>query len=119
MALTRLDRQLWEILVPCVRNDGRPVTTKHHKEWDRKVRKISAGLTVLSPAKGQWVDDHGSLYEERVIPVRIACHEAQIEQIVSITIQHYEQEAVMVYLVSSDCRVYQREKKLDSLRGQE
>lgn len=93
------DQKLWEILVPTLRNDT-PVRTRSHKEWDRRVRAISGGLTVLKPGKGQWVSPTGVLHSERMIPVRIACTEEQIEKIAKITADFYEQEAVMFYLLS-------------------
>jgi len=40
------------------------------------------------------------LYEDRVIPVRVLCTHEQIMEIVDITIEHYEQEAVMVYMIA-------------------
>ena len=108
------DRALFEILVPCQWNDGRPVRTRHHREWDRRVRKISGGLTILRPGKGQWVHED-ELYEDRVIPVRVFCTQEQIREIANITIVHYEQEAVMYYQLSDWCLIQhaspeQREK---------
>lgn len=44
-------------MVPCNFNDGTPVRTRHHREWDRQVRKISGGLTILPPSKGQWQNE--------------------------------------------------------------
>lgn len=104
---------LWEILVPTTMNNpSNPCRIGHHKEWDKRVRKISGGLTILEPAKGQWIDcESMELYEERVIPVRIACTEDEIRKIIDITIQHYRQEAVMAYLVSS--KVIIKRKKED------
>jgi hypothetical protein len=64
------NRQLWEILVPTVRNDGSPIRVRFHRVWDSHVRKISGGLTILPVAKGQWLDGD-KLYAERMIPVRI------------------------------------------------
>jgi len=29
-----------------------------HQTWDAKVRKISGGLTIMKPAKGNWVSPH-------------------------------------------------------------
>ena len=81
-----------------------PIRTKHHKEWDKKVQKITGGLTILSPGKGKWTYQ-GVEYPERVIPVRIMCTEEEIWQIVHMTIAHYRQTAVMHYLVSSDVHV--------------
>ena len=45
--------KLYEILVPTKYGDNeKPIRTKHHKEWDKYVRKISGGLTILTPGKG-------------------------------------------------------------------
>lgn len=93
---------LYEILVPCVRNNGRPIRTRCHKVWDAKVREITGGLTILTPAKGQWVSPDGLLFAERMIPVRIMCNPDQIHQIVEMTAKFYEQEAVMYYMLSND-----------------
>lgn len=91
---------LYEILVPCVRNDGRPVRTRCHREWDSRVRRIAGGITVLTPARGQWVSPDGRLFAERMIPVRIMCSAEQIEQIADMTAKFYDQLAVMFYKVS-------------------
>ena len=93
---------LYEILVPCRWNDGCPIRTRHHREWDRKVREVSKGLTILKPGKGIWTNE-GAVYEERIIPVRVSCTEEEMEQIADITIAHYEQIAVMFYIVSTNC----------------
>lgn len=104
LAIQQLEtgKSLWEILVPTTMNNPPSfVRVGHHREWDKRVRKISGGLTILEPAKGQWIDSETMiLYEERVIPVRIACSEEEINQIVDITLQHYRQEAVMAYKIS-------------------
>jgi hypothetical protein len=95
-------KQLWEILVPCTMR-GRPVHTRHHKEWDKVVRTIAGGLTILAPAKGQWLEpDTNTLFEERMIPVRIACTRKQIQRIMRFTLGHYDQKAVFAYLVSTE-----------------
>lgn len=96
---------VWEILVPTVRNNGRPIRTRCHRVWDAKVRAITGGLTICPPAKGQWVSPAGKLFEERMIPVRIACTREQIEQIADMTAVFYEQEAVFFYLVSEEVAV--------------
>ena len=95
--------EMWEVLVPTKTKLGKPIRLKHHKNWDAYVRKITGGLTILKPGRGQWIEPTtGSLFEERVIPVRIACTRAQIEKIVDFTIQHYNQIAVMALKVSDD-----------------
>lgn len=96
---------LFEILVPTIRNSGKPIRTRYHKVWDTKVREITGGLTVLTPAKGQWVSPDGRLFAERMIPVRIMCDPEQIEGIADMTARYYEQEAVMWYLLSNEVKV--------------
>lgn len=93
---------LWEILVPTTMPNGKPVRTKQHREWDRRVRRISKGLMVLQPTKGQWIAPDNKLLTERMIPVRIACTRSQIEDIVNLTAVFYEQWAVMYYCISNE-----------------
>jgi hypothetical protein len=101
---------LWEILVPC-KMRGKPVRTRHHREWDKLVRKITGGLTILKPARGQWVEPNTkALHEERVIPVRIACTRKQIDRIIDITIRHYDQKAVMAYCISIEVIIKHKEE---------
>jgi hypothetical protein len=92
---------LWEIFVPTVRPDGRPIRARFHRVWDAKVRAISGGLTIMKPVIGQWVFE-GDLFKERMIPVRIACTRNQIVDIMRMTKTYYEQVEVMAYMVSSD-----------------
>jgi hypothetical protein len=92
--------KLWEILVPTVRPDGRPIKARFHRVWDRKVYEITNGLTILTPTKGKWVNTDGVLFAERMIPVRIACTHEQIESIIDFSLTYYEQEAIMAYLLS-------------------
>ena len=100
---------LWEVLVPTIMNK-KHVRTRHHKQWDKFVRSISGGLTVLKPAKGQWLEPTSKeLYEERTIPVRIACTRKQIDKIIDFTIKHYNQLAVMAYKLSNEVIIKNRE----------
>jgi hypothetical protein len=96
---------LYELLVPTVRNDGRPFRTRYHRVWDAKVRAITGGLTILPPAKGQWVSPQGELFAERMIPVRIACTAEQIDKIADMTAKYYDQHAVLFYKVSDEVRI--------------
>lgn len=92
--------ELWEILVPTTFEDtGKPVRTKHHKEWDKFVRKISGGLTIMHVVKGQWIDND-TLYSDRMIPVRVLCSKKDIDRIVDFTLGHYRQIAVLAYKIS-------------------
>jgi len=95
--------ELWEILVPTVRRvGGKPYRTRYHRVWDAKVRALAGGLTILRPAIGQWVAPDGELFKERMIPVRVACTRAQIEEIIDFTLVYYDQLAVMAHKVSDE-----------------
>jgi hypothetical protein len=95
--------KLYEILVPTIYGDTiKPIRTKHHKNWDKLIQKLSGGLTILSPGRGVWIHN-GTEYIEKVIPVRIHCSEAIMQKIVQITLRHYRQKAVMYYVLSTEC----------------
>ena len=94
-------KSLWEVLVPTVRNDGRPIRTRYHRVWDATVREISGGLTIMPVAKGQWVNNE-DLFCERMIPVRVIATKAEIEEIVQYTLRYYEQLAVLAYKISEE-----------------
>lgn len=101
---------LWEILVPTIRNDGRPFRVRYHRVWDAKVRAMSGGLTIMPVAKGQWVSPDGALFMERMIPVRIIATREQIEKIVNMTIKYYDQLAVLAYKISDEVILKYKEK---------
>lgn len=77
-------------------------TTRYHRVWDEKVRVITGGLTILQPAKGQWVSPDGELFQERMIPVRIVATRPQINTIIDLTMAYYDQLAVLCYRVSDE-----------------
>jgi hypothetical protein len=96
-------QHLWEILVPTIRRvGGKPYTTRFHRVWDKKIRAISNGLTILAPAKGQWISPDGELFTERTIPVRFIATRDQADQVIDITLVYYDQLAVLCYCISSE-----------------
>ncbi len=100
---------MWEILVPTVRNSGKPYRTRYHRVWDKKVREISGGLTIMSPVKGQWVNPDGILFAERMIPCRVIATEEQIDKIIKMTMDHYDdQEAILCVRVSDFVKLVYR-----------
>lgn len=100
---------LWEVLVPASNNKRKEkFSYEHHKQWDEFVKNIAGGLSVFKTLKGEWIGADGTVYVDRMIPVRIRCTEEQIQEIVIFTIHHYSQEAVMFYLVSNDCRIFHK-----------
>lgn len=96
------EQHLWEILVPTVRNDGRPFKLRYHKVWDEKIKAISGGLTIVPPVNGVWVSPENETFKERMIPVRIMCTRDEIMAIAEMSKVYYEQEAMMVYRVSTE-----------------
>lgn len=96
---------MWEILVPTERRatPGKYYRTKYHRVWDGKVREITGGLTVMAPARGQWVNPiTGELFKERMIPVRILATRDEIEKVVDLTLKYYDQIAVLCYKISDE-----------------
>lgn len=70
--------------------------------FDGFVLDMVGGLTVLKPSTtGKWIFEQ-RLYEDRVIPVRIACTRSQIEKILDFAKVHYRQIAVMAYKLSDE-----------------
>lgn len=100
-------KPLYEILVPTVRNDGRPIHTRFHRVWDARVRALTGGLTIMSPGKGHWISGSGALFQERMIPVRIMCERPIMLEIAKMTKEYYEQEAVLFYVISNQAEIYQ------------
>ncbi len=101
-------KSLWEILVPKYSNEGKEFTLKHHHRWDEKVRNIAGGVTILKTAKGQWINTRGKLFAEKMIPIRVYCTEKEIGKIIALTLEHYNQEAVMAYELSSNIKVVKK-----------
>ena len=97
-----MNTELWEILVPASNNKDLQFTYEHHKEWDEYVKNLTGGVTIMKTAKGQWVSPDGKLYIDRMIPCRIVCTEDQISDIIDFTIEHYSQEAVLAYRISTN-----------------
>jgi hypothetical protein len=98
-------QRLYEILVPRTK-DKTPIPDSHHHIWDEFVRSMPGGLTIMKSAKGQWVDPtNGTLFKEPMIPVRVYCRPEQIESIANFTARHYEQKAVMYYVISTEVTI--------------
>jgi len=93
--------KLYEILVPAS-NRHEKFSYEHHKEWDAFVTEITGGITIMKSAKGEWFNPNGKLYQDRIIPCRIACTREEINKIIEFTIEHYNQDAVMAYCISEE-----------------
>ena len=99
---------LYQIMVPCNYNDGTPVKTRHHREWDRQVQAALSvkGMTILPPGKGKWTNPKdGITYHDRVIPVSLVATEDEMKKIAQITIKHYQQLAVMYFKLSNETHI--------------
>lgn len=97
-----MNLEVWEVLVPASNNKELKFTFEHHKAWDAYVKDLTGGVTIMKIAKGQWINPNGTLYIDRVIPCRIVCTEEQISDIIDFTIEHYKQEAVLAYRISTN-----------------
>lgn len=106
---------LWDIYVPTVSNDGKPYRTRFHRVWDSKVRAITKGLSIFQPVKGQWINDDGELFQERMIPVRIACTPSEIIQISHLTAKYYKQQAIFYYRVSDHVVIQHYNEKFEPI----
>jgi hypothetical protein len=98
----KIMKQMWEILVPTMSNEGKPFSVKFHRVWDNKVKAISGGLTILTPTKGKWVSPCGKEFIEKMIPVRIICNKEEIHEIIDFTMKYYNQEAILAYKISEE-----------------
>lgn len=105
-----MERVMWEILVPTIRPDGRPIKTRFHKVWDEKIHEISGGMTILTPTKGKWISPSGQLFVERMIPVRIIATREEVEKIIDFTMEYYEQEAILAYRISNEVILRHRDE---------
>ena len=104
---------VWEILVPTERRlePGKYYSTRYHRVWDAKVRAITDGLTVMAPARGQWVSPTGELFQERMIPVRIVATRDEIEKVIDLTLKYYDQLAVLCYKISDEVILKYKDSK--------
>jgi hypothetical protein len=84
-------RVFWEILVPTHFNNHIKIEVEYHKQWDLFVEQVTKGLTIENPTRGIWISEDGIKYEERMIPVKIACTKEEIEIIADYTAKHYRQ----------------------------
>jgi hypothetical protein len=101
-----MNKALWVVLVPTLHTGtGKPIRVRYHRVWDAKVREITGGLTILHPAKGQWVSPDGALFTERMIPVQVMCTADQMQIIAKMTGKYYNQQAVMFYKASDDIQI--------------
>lgn len=101
--------KLWEILIPKFSNQGLEYSLKYHQEWDKKVRQMAGGLTIMKTAKGHWINPSGNLFVEEMIPVRVSCAEQDIDSVIQKTINHYDQEAILAYELSSNVKLRYKE----------
>ena len=105
--MDRTNKIIWELLVPTVRNNGKPFKTRYHKIWDNKVRQLVGGETIMPPnVNGEWQSPEGKVFAERMIPVRIYCSENQMNTIAGFTKGYYSQEAIMYYEISNNVIIY-------------
>jgi len=111
MPTENFKKRLWEILVPKSSNSGQEYPLSYHQEWDAHVRGIAGGLTIFKKSRGQWISPEGQLFDEEMIPVRIFCSRHNLDRILALTLEHYDQKAVMAYEVSERVIIKYRKPK--------
>ena len=95
----------WEIYVPALDNDGGVWAIAHHLAWDRHIVALVGGLTLVKHVQGRWRDATTEV-KEKMIPVRIICTRPQMVDIFAFTKKHYQQQAVMAYVISDEVLIY-------------
>jgi hypothetical protein len=93
--------KVYRILVPATTNDNNEFSIEHHQVWDKFVRKLVGGVTIMKSAKGQWLNSDGILYMDKMIPCDINCTKKQIKAIADFTKKHYNQEKIAYYKISN------------------
>jgi hypothetical protein len=109
-----MKKLLWEILIPAFSNSFDEFSVEYHQEWDHYVQSLAEGLTIFKKSKGIWIGPDNVQFKEEMIPVRISCSKTQIESIANFTAAHYQQKAVMFYLISTEVYIVHYNKKLKS-----
>lgn len=110
MKLSSTPKKMFTILVPTERRiGGKPYRTRYHRVWDAKVREITGGLTIMPPSKGQWVAPDGTLYAERMIPVMIVATDSECDAIMKMTLDYYDQLAILCWEVSANVKILERD----------
>ena len=107
-----IGKWLWEILVPATEGHYRnEISVGYHQKWDERVRAITGGLTIMKPAKGEWVggEEAGIVFREPMIPVRVWATLEQMEEIAKVTMEHYSQLAVMYYRLADQVFILKKE----------
>ncbi len=104
-------KKLWQIFVPTHDNDGKEYDTAYHRIWDAKVQVVAGGLTINKKSRGIWQSPQtGKMFKEAMIPVTIYCDKSILLMIAQMTVQHYEQEAVMCYKISDEVLIIKQEE---------
>lgn len=95
--------QYWEIYVPVMDNEGTKWNLDHHFAWDAWVVALAGGLTLTQTVDGRW--GPATSVKEEMIPVRVVCTREQMRKVVEYTKKHYQQTAVMAYVVSNEVMI--------------
>jgi hypothetical protein len=90
--------QVLEFMVPTHRNNGSLI---NHADFDAYLGQRFGGYTKLAVATGFWKDENiGQVFEETVIPYRVAVRELDVESAISEIAPYiateYDQNAVYI-----------------------
>lgn len=65
-------------------------------EFETFVIGKAGGMTKFPEVQGVWINEHGQMIAEKMIPYQIACTAEQIAEIAHFAKVHYEQEVIFV-----------------------
>jgi hypothetical protein len=102
---TENKKLLYEILVPAYWPNGEFIPIEYHQEWDKHVRELSNGFTILRSAIGEW-NDGDKIIRERMIPVRFIADKEKLEMLLKYTKSFYNQSVIMAYKISDEVIFY-------------
>lgn len=75
-------------------------TEKHNERFFEYVLGLCGGFSVLPEIEGTWADESGTLYREKMIPVRFATDgyfaDDNVKLIAEFAKKHYDQKAIFV-----------------------
>jgi hypothetical protein len=103
--------KLYAILVPECGRSGLEFGLEHHRAWDKKVCEIAGGVTIGGVTKGRWKSNKSVIFDD-MIECKIACTAEKIIDVAKMTCQHYNQDAVFLWEVSSNAFVIERDSNV-------
>ena len=98
--------ELWEILVPFYDADGNRIVGEVHVEWGQKIKTIT-GEVMMTTTPDKIFIENGNLFQE-MSPVRFVAYNHQIDQILRTTMEFYNLQDVIAYMLYPNVRTMKK-----------